>query len=123
MTREELIQLRDAIDTVLAWPDSIRALLAQWLTPAAAKPNGRDPHPLVTSPTPRTVKVQAARRAKPTSAKTVQRRLLDAMRDNPGLSVVALANAAGSSRSATGSDCDSSRLEAWLRRIWPDDGN
>jgi DNA-binding IclR family transcriptional regulator len=36
------------------------------------------------------------------AAKTAERKLLEAMRDNPGLSVVALANAAGSSRSATG---------------------
>jgi hypothetical protein len=95
VTREELVQLRDAIDMTLALPDSIREMLAQWLAPAAGKPNGHDP-------APRTVKVQAARRAKPTSAQTVQRRLLAAMRDNPGLSVIALANAAGSSRSATG---------------------
>ena len=45
MTREELIALRDAIDITLALPDSIREMLAQWLAPAAAKPNGHDPHP------------------------------------------------------------------------------
>jgi hypothetical protein len=45
MTREELTALRDAIDITLALPDSIRELLAQWLTPATAKSNGRDPHP------------------------------------------------------------------------------
>ena len=43
-----------------------------------------------------------ARAAKPTPAQAAERRLLAAMADNPGLSVVALANAAGSSRSATG---------------------
>ena len=37
-----------------------------------------------------------------TSPKTAERKLLAAMADNPGLSVIALANAAGSSRSATG---------------------
>lgn len=42
MTRQELIQLRDAIDMALALPDSLRELLAQWLTPEAAKPNGHD---------------------------------------------------------------------------------
>jgi hypothetical protein len=31
MNREELVQLRDAIDLALALPDSVRALLAQWL--------------------------------------------------------------------------------------------
>ena len=50
MNRDELIQLRDAIDMTLALPDSVRALLAQWLAPeaaqGAARPgNGLDPHP------------------------------------------------------------------------------
>jgi hypothetical protein len=102
MTRDELTALRDAIDITLALPDSIREMLAKWLTPAAAKPNGHDPCPPVLRPSPRTVKVQAARRVKPTPAQAAEKRLLTAMRDNPGLSVVALANAAGSSRSATG---------------------
>jgi hypothetical protein len=35
MTREELIQTRDAIDMTLALPDSVREMLAQWLAPAA----------------------------------------------------------------------------------------
>jgi hypothetical protein len=101
MTREELTALRDAIDMTLALPDSIRELLAQWLTPAAAKPNGRDPHPPVPTSTPHSAKAKARLR-KPTSAKAAERKLIAAMRDNPGLSVIALANAAGSSRSATG---------------------
>jgi hypothetical protein len=42
MTREELIQLRDAIDMTLALPDSLRGLLAQWLAPATAKTNVHD---------------------------------------------------------------------------------
>jgi hypothetical protein len=36
------------------------------------------------------------------AAQAAEQRLLTAMRQNPGLSVIALANAAGSSRSATG---------------------
>jgi hypothetical protein len=48
---------------------------------------------------PRQAKV---RRPNAFAAKTAEQRLLRAMADNPGLSVVALANAAGSSRSATG---------------------
>jgi hypothetical protein len=57
----------------------------------------------VLPPTPRTVKVQAGRRRKSTfSAKTAERKLIEAMQANPGLSLIALANAAGSSRSATG---------------------
>jgi hypothetical protein len=41
MTRDERATLRDGIDTVLAWPDGVRAEIARWLTPEAAKPNGR----------------------------------------------------------------------------------
>jgi hypothetical protein len=50
---DELAALCDAIDMTLALPDSIRDLLAQWLTPADAKPNGHDPHPLCPSRRPR----------------------------------------------------------------------
>jgi hypothetical protein len=96
--REELLKLHAALGAVLALPDSIRELLAKWLE--ASKPNGHDPHPPVTRPTPRSAK--AGQRKSTFSAKTAERKLLAAMRDNPGLSVIALANAAGSSRSATG---------------------
>jgi Winged helix-turn-helix DNA-binding len=102
MTREELIQLRDAIDLTLALPDSLRELVAQWLAPAAAKPNGHDHSPPAPPSSPPRVKAQAKRTRKPTPAQGAERKLLAAMRDNPGLSVIALANAAGSSRSATG---------------------
>jgi hypothetical protein len=102
MTREELIALRDAIDLTLALPESIRRMLAEWLMPEAAKPNGHDPHPPAPMP-PLQAKTRAkARRVKPTPAQAAEQRLLTAMRQNPGLSVIALANAAGSSRSATG---------------------
>ena len=97
--------LHTALGAVLAQPDSVRELLVKWLTPAAAKPNGHDPHPPVTPPAPRPAKAKTrakARRVKPTPAQAAEQRLLAAMRDNPGLSVIALANAAGSSRSATG---------------------
>jgi hypothetical protein len=100
MTREELTALRDAIDITLALPDSIREMLAQWLAPAAAKPNGHDPHPPVPTPTPRPAKPRHRQSA--FSAKTAERKLLAAMREHPGLSVAALANAVGSGRSATG---------------------
>jgi hypothetical protein len=108
MTREELTALRDAIALTLALPDSVRALLAQWLMPESAKPNGRDPHPSPTvasdspAPTPTPPPAKARRRQSAFSTKTAERKLLAAMRDNPGLSVIALANAAGSSRSGTG---------------------
>jgi hypothetical protein len=96
MNREELIQLRDAIDMALALPDSVRELLVKWLAPE--KPNGHDPHPPAASPPPR----QAKRKPNAFAAKTAERKLIEAMRDNPSMSVVGLANAAGSSRSAAG---------------------
>ena len=47
--------------------------------------------------------VGKSKRGRPkASTKTAERKLITAMRDNSGLSVIALANAAGSSRSATG---------------------
>jgi hypothetical protein len=106
MTREELIALRDAIDLTLALPERIRRMLAEWLMPEAAKPNGHDPHtPAPTPPLPLKAKTKTkakARRVKPTPAQAAEQRLLAAMADNPGLPVIALANAAGSSRSGTG---------------------
>jgi hypothetical protein len=100
VSRDELLKLHAALGSVLALPDSVRELLAQWLTPAraekdagqvqAVKPNSRDPHP-------------PARQAKARRrTKTAERKLLEAMEANPGLSVIALANAVGSGRSATG---------------------
>ena len=51
MDRTELAALRDAIDQVLAWPDSVRAQVAAWLSPAPPKPgNGLDPHPPPVAP-------------------------------------------------------------------------
>ena len=43
MNRAELGALRDAIDTILAWPDSLRDQIAQWLQTDATKPHGGDP--------------------------------------------------------------------------------
>ena len=117
MNRDELAALHAALAVVLAWPDSVRAEVARWLAPPpATKPgNGLDLHPpsvartetastmervsLRPSPTPYAGKT---RRAKPTPAQAAEKRLLTAMRDNPGLSVNALASAANASRSATG---------------------
>jgi hypothetical protein len=113
MNREELSALRDAIDTVLTWPDSVRAEIARWLTPEAAKSNGRDPHPPLTetasetkgvspprSPTPYAGKAPSGRR--PISAKAHEQRLLTALQEHSGASVNALAKAAGANRSSTG---------------------
>ena len=94
MNRDELAALRDAIDAVLTWPDSVRAEMTRWLAPETAKPNGHDPHP----PPPRQAKVRQSAFA----AKTAEQRLIAAMRDNPGASVNGLAKAAGANRSSTG---------------------
>ena len=99
LTREELTALRDAIDMTLALPDSIREVLAQWLAPQLRNPTGEILIPLCPCRRRDSAK---AKPAKPTPAQAAEQRLLEAMRDNPGLSVNALANAAGSSRSATG---------------------
>ena len=40
MNRAELGVLRDAIDTILAWPDPVRYQIAQWLQTDAATPKG-----------------------------------------------------------------------------------
>jgi hypothetical protein len=41
--RAELGALRDAIDTILNWPDSVRGQVAQWLQTDVSKPNRADP--------------------------------------------------------------------------------
>ena len=129
MNWDELAALRDAIEMLLTWPDAVRDQVARWLSPAASRPKGLDRHPppiastgklLENAPGARTdleplstvergstsppcpVKVKAARRAKPSPGQAAEQKLLAAMRDNPGLSVIALANAAGGSRSAAG---------------------
>ena len=43
MDRAELGALRDAIDTILNWPDSVRDQIAQWLQTDVSKPNSADP--------------------------------------------------------------------------------
>ena len=101
--------LRDLIDLVLRLPDRVRTEAAKWLAPeGATRGNGLDRHPPRTAPTPTSspkAKVkpnfEAVRRAKLTEARTAEQKLLRAMEDNPGLSIVALANAADASRSTT----------------------
>jgi hypothetical protein len=43
VNRAELGALRDAIDTILNWPDSVRDQIARWLHTDASKPNRADP--------------------------------------------------------------------------------
>ena len=42
MDRAELGALRDAIDTILTWPDSVRDQIAKWLQTDVSKPNRAD---------------------------------------------------------------------------------
>jgi hypothetical protein len=84
VNRAELGALRDAIDTILNWPDSVRGQIAQWLQTDAPKPNGADPGRLSGSRSNRRrgykpgVEESAAR----------ERALLEAMRDDPEAGVV-----------------------------------
>ena len=43
MDRGELGALRDAIDTILTWPNPVRYQIAQWLQTGISKPSGADP--------------------------------------------------------------------------------
>ena len=43
MDRAELGALRDAIDTILSWPDSVRDQIAQWLQTDAQSPTAPIP--------------------------------------------------------------------------------
>jgi hypothetical protein len=116
MNRGELSALRDAIDVLLKLPDPLRDQVAQWLAPEAAKPNGRDHDPPPTAPKlsgnadgfqrpslpeiGKTAALVKPRHGKSPAAKAEQR-LLAAMQDLPGSTVIALANAVGASRSQT----------------------
>jgi hypothetical protein len=102
MTREELIALRDAIDITLALPDSVREMLVKMLTPETVKPNGHDRHPpasasRISASPPRAMKTQFI--ANPAQVQAAEKRLLAALRANPG---DALAKVAGANRSSTG---------------------
>jgi hypothetical protein len=80
---------------------------------SAPKPNGRDHHsPPIATTEPASATISSRRSpphagkarpgAPPTSAKAADRKLIEAMRDNPGLTVAALATAVSAGRSATG---------------------
>jgi hypothetical protein len=84
VNRAELGALRDAIDAILSWPDSVRDQIAQWLQTDASKPNGASPGRLSRSGSNRRggfkpgVEEAAARERAP----------LEAMRDEPEAGVV-----------------------------------
>ena len=113
MNRENLVALHDARSTVLAWPPAVLDEIARWLAPAAAKTNGRNPHPSngadpdpppIASPPPRSPAphVGKTRHGRSPAAAKTDERLLEALRDAPGLSAAKLAAAVRANRSTVG---------------------
>jgi hypothetical protein len=96
LNRADLGALRDAIDTILSWPDSVRNQIAQWLQADASKPNGSD--------TGRLSRSRPSRRRgfKPGAeeASAREQALLEAMRDDPEAGVVQWAKATRCDKSA-----------------------
>jgi hypothetical protein len=101
MKREELVALRDAIDLALALPDSVRAVLAQWLRDDIPKSSGLDAYPPPAAPKPHPTKRPSSSKPSSGPAKAAEKRLLTAMLETPGQSMGALARASGAARSTT----------------------
>ena len=104
MDRAELGALRDAIDTILTWPDSVRDQVAQWLQTDVANSNGAVPVRLSRSRSNR------SRGFKPGvgEAAARERALLEAMRDDPEAGVVQWAKT---------TRCDKSSVSMRLGRL------
>ena len=104
MNRAELGALRDAIDAILSWPDSVRDQIARWLQTDASKPNRADPGRLSRSRSNR------RRGYKPGLEESAarERALLEAMRDHPEAGVVQWAKA---------TRCDKSGVSMRLGRL------
>jgi hypothetical protein len=87
--RAELGALRDAIDTILTWPDSVRGQIAQWLQREAPNPSRAGPGRLSRSRSNRPSGF------KPSAEESAAREqaLLEAMRDHPEAGVVHWAKA------------------------------
>ena len=96
MDRAKLGALRDAIDTILTWPDSVRGQIAQWLQTDAASPSGVGPGRSSLSRSNR------ARGSRPgvQEASASEQALLEAMRDDPEAGVVQWAKATRCDKSA-----------------------
>jgi hypothetical protein len=94
VNRTELGVLRDAIDTILAWPDPVRDQIAQWLQEDASKPNGGDPTRLSRS--------NRRHGSKPGVGESTarERALLEVMRDQPEAGVVQWAKTTRCDKSA-----------------------
>ena len=96
MNRAELGALRDAIDTILSWPDPVRDQIAQWLQTDAAGRNGTGRGRSSLSRSNR------ARGSRPgvQEASASEQALLEAMRDDPEAGVVQWAQATRCDKSA-----------------------
>jgi hypothetical protein len=94
--RAELGALRDAIDTILTWPDSVRGQVAQWLQTDASNPNRADPSQLSHS------RSNWRPGFKPSAEQSAarERALLEAMRDDPEAGVVQWAKTTRCDKSA-----------------------
>jgi hypothetical protein len=92
--RDELGALRDAIDTILSWPDPVRDQIAQWLQPKTAKPNAAH-HGTPSSHSSRHRGVGPG-----VEEAACELALLDAIRDHPEAGVVQWAKATQCEKSA-----------------------
>jgi hypothetical protein len=102
VNRAELGALRDAIDTILNWPDSVRDQIARWLQTDASKPNRAD------RGTPRS-RFSRQRGFMPSVESAAREQaLLEAMRDQPEAGVVQWAKA---------THCDKSAVSMRLGRL------
>ena len=104
MNWAELGALRDAIDTILTWPDSVRGQIAQWLQTDASKPNRVDPGRLSRSRSNR----RHGSKPGAQEASAREQALLEAMRDDPEAGVVQWAKA---------TQCDKSAVSMRLGRL------
>jgi hypothetical protein len=102
--RAELGALRDAIDTILTWPDSVRGQVAQWLQTDVSKPNCADPDPLSRSRSNR----RPGSKPSVEEVSARERALLGAMRDDPEAGVVQWAKT---------TRCDKSSVSMRLGRL------
>jgi hypothetical protein len=102
--RAELGALRDAIDTILTWPDSVCDQIAQWLQTDVSKPSGAGPGRLSRTRSNRPSGF------KPSEGESAAREhaLLEAMRDHPEAGVVQWAKT---------TRCDKSSVSMRLGRL------
>ena len=104
MDRAELGALRDAIDTILNWPDSVRGQIAQWLQTDVSKPNCADAGPLSRSRSNR----RPGSKPSVEEVSAHEQALLEAMRDDPE---------AGVAQWAKTTRCDKSAVSMRLGRL------